>query len=78
MKNGHCPMCNSEQVYKNESVLFRAHGGILELEDDDGEDPLHFNFTPYICLDCGFTALYADYPDNLSVVRKAKDWKKVS
>jgi predicted nucleic-acid-binding Zn-ribbon protein len=77
MKDGHCPMCKSTEIYKNGTLSFRASGQSLELENEDGDDKLGFEFAPYICLNCGFAALYVDFPDDLSVLRKTKGWEKV-
>jgi len=78
MKNGKCPMCNSTDVYANQTVNFRASGQIVDLEDDDGNDELGTEFVPYICMNCGFTALYVEDLDDVKDLPKMKGWKRVN
>ena len=73
MKDGVCPMCKSTEVYTAD-YTFRAYGQILQLTLPAGAT----EFTPYVCTNCGFTAMYADEGADLAKVRKAKDWKKVT
>ena len=76
MKDGKCPMCNSTEVYANHSVNFRASGQIVDLEDEGGEDELEATFIPYICKNCGFTAMYVEDMDDIKGLPKIKGWKK--
>ncbi len=77
MKNGHCPMCNSEEVYANPSLKFRARGSIVDMTDDDGVDDLGAAFTPYICTNCGFTAMFVEDMEDIKDLPQTKGWKKV-
>jgi len=70
MKDGHCPMCKSTEIYTSDEITFRSSGQILRLEDKE--------LSPYVCANCGFAALYATDADYLAGLRKAKEWKKVS
>ena len=70
MKDGHCPMCKSTEIYTSDQITFRASGQIVRLEATE--------FSPYVCTNCGFVAMYADDLDFLAALRKAKEWKKVS
>ncbi len=78
MRDGHCPMCNSTEVYSNKSINFRASGQLLDLEDEDGIADLEAYFIPYICMGCGFTALYVEDLNEISDLPQTKGWKKVS
>jgi hypothetical protein len=78
MKNGCCPMCQSTDIYTNPTVNFRASGAYVALEDQWGHEDLEMAFIPYVCLKCGFTAMYAENLDELEELPKAKGWKKVS
>ncbi len=77
MKNGKCPMGNATEVYANVSVLFRASGQIVDIEDDDGNDVLEAGLIPYICTNCGFTAMYLEDMEDIKDLPKKKGWKKV-
>ena len=76
MKNGQCPMCHSNEVYTNPRVIFFASNNRLRLRDDDGNILPQATFIPYICKNCGFTAMYTqsmkETEDLLS-----KDWEKI-
>lgn len=70
MKNGHCPMCNSTEVYCNSTVNFRAGGSLVDLEDET-------YFIPYVCFHCGFTALYVENMDDLRDMSEEEGWCRV-
>ncbi len=74
MKDGHCPMCKSTEVYANEAYHF-----VLRLQGPVGVENIIAGLIPYICKSCGFTALYvkdveADF-DNLT---PKLGWKQVA
>lgn len=73
MKDGVCPMCRFPEIYTTDST-FRAAGQIVRLAMPSGEK----EFRPYVCTNCGFTAMYIDEAADLAAVRKDKDWKKVT
>ena len=76
MKDGHCPMCHSDEVYMNDSNNFRTVDDPVYA--DDGESDWDLVFHPYICIKCGFAAMYADDMKNISKLPKTKGWKKVA
>ncbi len=71
MKDGHCPMCNSNEVYSNPNAVFWS--GPQGVDVDDQATP-----TPYVCARCGFTAMYIDSMDELQELIKSEGWKRVS
>ncbi len=77
MKDGHCPMCNSTEVYANPAERFWAHSAKVHLADADDTAHIVTPFIPYVCLNCGFTAMYAEDMDVLKEIPKTKGWSKV-
>jgi hypothetical protein len=77
MKNGHCPMCNSDDVYTNSSVTFFASNNRLRLRDDDGNILPQASFVPYICKNCGFTAMYMQSMEGMEELL-SKGWEKIT
>ena len=71
MKNGRCPMCNSTDVYANLTVNFRAAGHLVDLEDET-------YFIPYVCMSCGFTAMYVESMDDIKDLPETEGWRKIS
>jgi hypothetical protein len=77
MKNGHCPMCNSDEVYMTDTFgTLRAHGDEAHFQAMQGNNQCRFNFALYVCTNCGFTATYAKSDQGLAYLKKADDWKK--
>jgi predicted nucleic-acid-binding Zn-ribbon protein len=70
MKDGHCPMCNSNEVYSNPRANFGAGSQYVDVDDRAG-------LTPYVCASCGFTAMYVDSMDDLKDLIKSEGWQKV-
>ncbi len=71
MKSGHCPMCNSNEVYVNPEANFWAGSQALDLNDQAG-------LTAYVCARCGFTAMYIDTADGLKELIKSEGWTRVT
>ncbi len=71
MKDGQCPMCHSNQVYRNPNVNFRAGGQLVDLDDET-------YFIPYVCAQCGFTAMYVESEDELRGLPTAEGWERVA
>ncbi len=71
MKSGHCPMCDSNEVYANPKAQFWAGSQFVDLEDELG-------LMAYVCAECGFIAMYADEMDDLKSMIKGKGWTKVT
>jgi ribosomal protein S27AE len=78
MKDGRCPMCNSNEVYANHKVTFHASNTKVYLEDADGNVDIEAAFVPYICMDCGFTAMYVNDMNDIKDLPKLEGWKKVA
>ena len=71
MKDGHCPMCKSGEVYANPTAEFRAGPNYLDLGGQ-------VTFTPYVCRICGFTAFYFQHMEDMEDLTKDEGWQKVS
>jgi len=35
------------------------------------------SFIPYVCMSCGFTAMYIESMDDIKDLLKAKGWRKI-
>jgi len=80
MKDGHCSICNSSEVYANPAVKFYGSNNKVYLMEDN-RDPsadVSAHFIPYICMSCGFTAMYVDDLNNLKDLPKKKGWAKAA
>ncbi len=75
MKNGKCPMCNSTAVYTNSHALLRASGNSLQLIEPYSE--LNTYLTPYVCVQCGFVAMFVEAIDQLKDLPDGKGWEQV-
>lgn len=75
MKSGKCPMCNSTEVYTNPESEFRASGDIVELSDMN--NGLQIYLVPYICMKCGFAAMFVDDMDEIRDLTEQKGWRRV-
>ena len=74
MKDGRCPMCKSTEVYVNESFHF-----FLRLQGPVGTENIMADLDPYVCKNCGFTALFAKDPhEHLEGLPAKNGWKPVS
>jgi predicted nucleic-acid-binding Zn-ribbon protein len=78
MKDGKCPMCGSSEVYENHATEFLASNNNVRLKDDHGNIVPSTTFIPYICVNCGFTAMYAKDMEALKELPKAEGWKKAT
>lgn len=70
-------MCNSNEVYTNPRVIFFASNNHLRLRDDDGNMLPQASFIPYICKNCGFTAMYMEKMGDVKDML-GKGWEKVT
>lgn len=75
MKSGKCPMCSSMEIYSNSESEFRASGDLVQLTDIDNE--LEIDLIPYICTNCGFTAMYVAEIEDAQELSKTNGWKRV-
>ncbi len=71
MNDMHCPMCNSNEIYVNPEAVFRAGPQFVDLDDSA-------NLTPWVCANCGFTAMFVASREELEQVLKEKGWKRLS
>ena len=83
MKNGKCPMCGSTEVYKNSEaeVFFTDSPDEPEAPEVglyDGNNELTVYLIPYICVKCGFTAMYVHDPKEIKDIPDLDGWDKVS
>ena len=77
MKDGHCPMCNSNEVYANPTERFLASNTRVHLAIEGGDVDVSTAFTPYICMNCGFTAMYVKDMKDIQDIPKTKGWMRV-
>jgi predicted nucleic-acid-binding Zn-ribbon protein len=80
MKDGHCPMCKSSEVYSNPYIRFYGSNTRVYLmaEDRNTKADVQAHFTPYICMGCGFTAMYVNDMNDIKDLPKLEGWKKVA
>lgn len=84
MKDGICPMCKSNEVYMTEKRVKEDTHDPRHLAFDAGEGRAAnvFHFDTYVCLDCGYMALFAKpYYHNpesqgLATLKNANGWNK--
>jgi hypothetical protein len=74
MKNGHCPKCNSANVYTKDGGL---SWGAEDLLIDDGSFAQNADCVSYICIDCGY---FENYIVDMARLQKKvqKNWTKVA
>ncbi len=77
MKSGKCPMCASENIYENPELTYSTDGNNLSLSDDMGREKIVFSFMPYVCMNCGYVAIYISDMNDVKDLPKTKGWKKV-
>jgi predicted nucleic-acid-binding Zn-ribbon protein len=86
MKDGICPLCRSSEVYMTENKdNLRASDNELKFNADEGRNTVYYGFNTYVCLNCGYTAMFAKVvrystKDNpgLAFLKSAKGWKKAA
>lgn len=78
MKDGHCPMCNSSEVFSNQTVRFFSSNAKVYLRDENGNPNPKAGpaFVPYICMNCGFTAMFVQDMETINDLPKTDGWKK--
>jgi predicted Zn-ribbon and HTH transcriptional regulator len=77
MKDGRCPMCASDNVYENPELTYSTEGKELSLSDDMGREKIVFSFIPYVCMSCGYVAMYISDLNDIKDLPIIKGWKKV-
>ena len=84
MKNGICPMCQSNEVYMTEDDDNLGSDGLLMFSGETDREVASYASDLYVCLTCGYIALFArptEYKgkhQELTFLEKAKGWKKVA
>jgi hypothetical protein len=82
MKNGICPMCKSDEVYMTGDKLNLdiGDGRGLSFSAGEGRASDVYYFDTYVCLSCGYTAMFAKASLNasqgLAPIKMAKGWRK--
>ena len=69
-------MCNSTEVYTNTESEFVVDGDSVELYDLDND--LKISLTPYVCVKCGFVAIFAEDADEIADLPDEIGWKRVT
>ena len=80
MKNGKCPMCNSTEIYTNSGAEFTGSPDEVEtlaVGLHDIENDLQIYLIPYICIKCGFTAMYASDMPVIEGLPDTDGWERV-
>jgi len=83
MKNGICPMCQSNEVYMTEDDDNLSPDGMLMFSGAKDREFAGYNSNLYVCLSCGYMALFAlptvlkGKHQELTFLKEAKGWKKV-
>ena len=67
-------MCNSTEVYTNPESEFRASGSLVELSDIDNE--LQIDLIPYVCMKCGFVAMFVNDMDQIKDLPDQQGWER--
>ncbi len=65
----------STAVYTNSNALLRASGNSLQLVDPYNE--LNTYPTPYVCVQCGFVAMFVKDIDQIKGLPDGKGWEQV-
>ena len=84
MKNGICPMCQSNEVYMSDDDDNLSPDGMLMFSGWIGKEMASYQTDLYVCLICGYTALFArptvykGKHQELIFLQKAQGWKKVA
>ena len=80
MKNGKCPMCNSTKIYTNPKAIFTETSDSANPSDVcvyDSDNEIIIYLAPYICINCGFIASFADDMDIIKDLPDTDGWEKV-
>ena len=80
MKDGRCPMCNSTEVYANHTVRFFSSNSKVYLRDENGNPNPKTGpaFVPYICINCGYSAMYVQEMEAITGLPTTTGWEKVT
>jgi hypothetical protein len=82
MKNGVCPMCQSNEVYMTDNDDNLGEDGLLIFSGEAGREMGSYASDLYVCLNCGYMALFASpivlkgKHKELTFLKEANGWKK--
>ncbi len=80
MQNGHCPKCNSTEIYRGTRSPFRAGEGMLHLEGIAHNTGINILLDACVCAQCGYVEMYVteqSRPKLASLVEDKNNWQKV-
>jgi hypothetical protein len=82
MKNGVCPMCQSNEVYMTDDEDNLSPDGLMMFYGFVDREMGSYASDLYVCLTCGYMALFASPTvlkgkhKELTFLKEAKGWKK--
>jgi hypothetical protein len=82
MKNGVCPMCQSNEVYMTDDEDNLSPDGLMMFYGFVDREMGSYASDLYVCLTCGYMALFASpivlkgKHKELTFLKEAKGWKK--
>ncbi len=80
MKDGHCPKCNSSEVYRGTQSPVQAGDSLVHLVAYARNTGFNLLLDAYVCANCGYVELYVAEGSkvNLGVLSQDhKTWQKV-
>ena len=77
MKDGHCPKCNSTDVYRGTRAPLEAGEGLLHLGVRAGNYYVNVMLDAYVCANCGYVEMYAADLSKLTALPQGAGWQKV-
>jgi hypothetical protein len=84
MKNGICPMCQSNEVYMTDNDDNLGERGSLRFAGWIDREMGSYHSDLYVCLNCGYMALFArpsvykGKHQELTFLQNAEGWKKAA
>lgn len=80
MKNGQCPKCGADQVYRGSQSPLQAGEGLAHLAAYARNTGVNILLDAYLCANCGYVELYAAEQSRAKLWALAEDpkhWQKV-
>jgi ribosomal protein S27AE len=74
MKNGLCPMCQSNDVFMTDNDDNLGENGSLMFSGFVGREMGSYHSDLYVCLNCGYMGKHQE----LIFLQNAKGWKKAA
>ncbi len=78
MKSGHCPKCNSTEIYRGTSGTLVAGEGWIHLQNL--KTGANIMFDAYVCTNCGYVEMYVADSSKAKLPGLSEDkkfWQKV-